>query len=163
MARSAVVVVDTDLGFNKIMADLLSLDRYEVLTGIQQGSKTTGKISNRRHQPVGLDIAQYAAQNEFGTREIPQRSFMRTAVDENLALITSYASQQLGLVIDGAETPRIAFNRIGLLMTNLIQKKIGQITFPPNSARTIAEKGSSKPLIDFGSMIAAVRYTTRKH
>lgn len=162
MARRAAVVVDTDLGFIKIMNDLLEADRYQLLVGIQEGSKTTGRISNRRHQPVGLNIAQYAAENEFGTRTVPQRSFMRTAFDENLALITRYASDQIGKVVDQNESIDVALKLVGQLMTGLIQKKITTITFPPNSAATIAEKGSSKPLIDFGSMLAAVRYTIRK-
>lgn len=162
MARRAVVVVDTDLGFDKIINDLLKLESYKLLVGIQEGSKTTGRISNKRHQPVGLNIAEYAAKNEFGTTKIPQRSFMRSSFDENLPLISSYASSQTRKVIDGVQKPELAFKSVGQLMTGLIQKKIRQITFPPNSKKTIADKGSSKPLIDFGSMIAAVRYTVRK-
>jgi HK97 gp10 family phage protein len=160
MARNAVVV-DTDLGFNKILRDLVAIDRYELLVGIQEGSKTTGKTSNGRKQPVGLNIAQYAAENEFGTRTIPQRSFMRTAFDQNIQVIDNFISQQLANVTDGASLDK-SFKLVGQLMTGLIQTKIRQITFPPNSKRTIVEKGSSKPLIDFGSMIAAVRYTIRK-
>jgi hypothetical protein len=39
-----------------------------------------------------------------------------------------------------------------------VQKKIRQITIPPNSPRTIAEKKSSKPLIDFGQMVQSVTF-----
>jgi hypothetical protein len=115
-----------------------------------------------RKQKAGLNIAQYAAQNEFGTREIPERSFMRTAFDENIQLISSFLTKEIGLVIDQKKTLDQALKLTGQLITGLIQKKIRQIVFPPNSPRTIAEKGSSKPLIDFGSMIQAVRYTIRK-
>lgn len=160
MARNAVV--DIDLGYNKIMQDLVRASGYSVLVGIQEGSKTIGKVKSGRKQPASENIAEYAAKNEFGTNEIPERSFMRTAVDENIPVITGAMSQQLGLVIDGNKTLRQAFDTVGILIGNLIQRKIRQITFPPNSQRTIAEKKSSKPLIDFGAMIAAVRHVVRR-
>lgn len=160
MARP--VVVDIDRGYAKIMQDLLKGDKYSLLVGIQEGSKTPGLVKRGRTQKAGLNIAQYAAQNEFGTREIPERSFMRTAFDENLTVIEGFVSKQIGLVIDQTQTIEQGLKLTGQVITGFIQKKIRAITFPPNSPRTIAEKGSSKPLIDFGSMIAAVRYTIRK-
>ena len=160
MARPAVV--DIDHGFDKIITDLIKAEKRTLLVGIQEGSKTPGMVKAGRKQKAGLNIAQYAAQNEFGTREIPERSFMRTAFDENIQLISSFLTKEIGLVIDQKKTLDQALKLTGQLITGLIQKKIRQIVFPPNSPRTIAEKGSSKPLIDFGSMIQAVRYTIRK-
>jgi len=161
MARRAAVV-DLDMGFNRIISDLQNASKYSLLVGIQEGSKTTGQVRAGRKQEPGLNIAQYAAQNEFGTNEIPERSFMRTAIDENINVITTAMNQELGLVIDGNKTLRNAFDTVGLVITGLIQRKIREIRFPPNSPRTIAEKGSSKPLIDFGAMIASIRHVVRR-
>lgn len=161
MARRAVVT-DTDLGFDRIMLELTTLQNYSILVGIQEGSITTGQTRAGRKQEVGLNIAQYSAQNEFGTDKTPERSFMRTAFDENINVIRGALAEQLGLVVDGNKTIRSAFDSVGILVANLIQRKIRQIRSPPNSPETIARKGSSKPLIDFGAMIAAVRHVVRR-
>lgn len=160
MAQRAVVV-DTDLGFTRIVKDLEKAESISVLVGVQEGSKTKGQWKNGVKQEVGLNIAQYAAQNEFGTDKIPQRSFMRTAIDENTSTIVNATSKQLGLVIDGQKTLRQSLDIVGLLVTGLIQRKIREIRFPPNSPYTIALKGSSKPLIDFGAMIASIRHVIK--
>lgn len=161
MVRRAAVV-DMDMGFDKIMHDLLELQKYSVVVGVQEGTLTHVEVKNGRTQKSGISIAQYAAQNEFGTNKIPERSFMRTAFDENINVITRFAAMQIGLVIDGNSSIRQAFGLIGQAMQGMIQRKIRQITSPPNSPRTIAEKGSSKPLIDFGQMINSIRYVIRK-
>lgn len=162
MARRAAVVVDTDMGFDRIIKDLSELQKYSVVVGVQEGTLTHVEVRNGRKQKAGISIAQYAAQNEFGTRTIPERSFMRTAFDENINTIERFAAIQIGLVIDGESSIRQAFGLIGQAMQGMIQRKIRQINSPPNSPRTIAEKGSSKPLIDFGQMIASIRYAIRK-
>lgn len=161
MARNAAVI-DIDLGFDKIIGDLLKADKYQLLIGIQEGAKTPGMVKNNHKQKAGLNVAQYAAENEFGTTKIPQRSFMRTAFDQNLKLIEAFTTDAIDRVIDGTSKLDTAFNEVGQFMTGLIQKKIRQITFPPNSKATIALKGSSKPLIDFGTMIASVRHVLKK-
>ena len=153
------VVVDIDLGFKKVMAQIAILSNAQVLVGVQEGSRTVAGF--RRGRPVkgGVNIAQYAAQNEFGTKDIPERSFIRSSFDENLPMIESFVVRQVGFVIDGTIDPIEMLKRIGLVMQSNITTKIRQIVTPPNSPRTIALKGSSKPLIDTGFMIAAIRYT----
>ena len=159
MARP--VVVDTDLGYKEIMREITKLSKLELLVGVQEGEVTSREVRGHHTRDAGVSIAQYAAENEFGTRETPQRSFMRSSFDENLPKIETYVAKQYGLVIDGKQKARTAVGLIGQVLTAMIQRKIRQITFPPNSAITIARKGSSKPLIDFGQMIASIRYAIR--
>lgn len=153
------VVVDIDLGFKKVMAQVNFLGKAQVLTGVQEGSRTVAGYTRGRRTPGGISIAQYAAENEFGTRYIPERSFMRSSFDENLPLIEAFVVRQAGFVIDGTIDPIEMLKRIGLVMQSNITTKIRQIVSPPNSPRTIAIKKSSKPLIDTGFMINAIRYT----
>lgn len=156
------VVVDKDYGFKDIMKILSDLD-YKLRVGFQDGDITHYQVdSNYRVKQPGESMADIAAQNEFGTRKIPERSFMRTAFDENIADITTYFSDQLGLVIDKAQNIQQALGLTGQLVTGLIQRKIRQIVIPPNAPFTIIQKGSSKPLIDFGQMIQSVRYVIIK-
>ncbi len=160
MARPAVV--DRDLGFRKIMKGITSLTNQEVVVGIVEGSLTHAMSKGNRKQTPGLNIAQYAAENEFGTRIIPQRSFMRSTFDENLPVIEDYVLNRYDAVVRGEETSTIALKKIGQLLQDAIKRKIDRIRTPPNSPRTIALKKSSKPLIDFGAMRAAVRYLIRR-
>ena len=162
MARRAAVVVDLDLGFNAILEEIERAGRKQVLIGIQEGAKTQAQSKNGRTQEAGVTIAQYAAYNEFGTDQIPERSFMRSTFDEKIDDIESLVIDQLGLVVDRAISVDAAYNRIGLMVAGMVQQKIRQIRTPPNSPITIARKGSSKPLIDFGQMIAAVRHVVKK-
>jgi hypothetical protein len=159
MARP--VVVDIDLGYDAILAEIEELQRSTLLVGIQEQAKTQSQTKNGRTQKAGLSVAEYAAKNEFGTREIPQRSFMRTAFDENLALIEKAVAIQYGKVIDGDISLQAGLGIVGQVIVGLIQRKIRAITFPPNSPATIARKGSSKPLIDFGQMVKSVTYAIR--
>jgi hypothetical protein len=153
------VVVDIDTGFKKVMAQTALLSKAEILVGVQEGSKTVSGYARGRKIPGGVSIAQYAAENEFGTKYIPERSFMRSSFDENLPLIEAFVIRQTGFVIDGTIDPIEMLKRIGLVMQSNITTKIRQIVSPPNSPRTIAIKKSSKPLIDTGFMINAIRYT----
>lgn len=159
MARP--VVADIDLGYKEIMKEIRKLSKLELLVGVQEGTVTSREVRGHHTRDAGVNVAQYAAENEFGTRETPQRSFMRSSFDENLPKIEEYVARQYGKVIDGTEKARVATGLIGQVLTAMIQRKIRQITFPPNSALTIARKGSSKPLIDFGQMIASIRYAIR--
>lgn len=160
MARP--VVVDIDLGYDAIMQEIEALSKAQLLVGIQEGAKTKAQTKKGRTQKAGLSVAEYAAKNEFGTRTIPQRSFMRTAFDENLNFIEETAAIEYGRIIDGEIDLAQGLGELGQTIVGLIQRKIRQIVFPPNSPETIARKGSSKPLIDFGQMIASVTYAIRK-
>lgn len=160
MVRRAVV--DRDLGYNRILKDLADLNHAEILVGFQAGDVTELEIRGDQRKEPGISMAQIAAYNEFGTDSIPERSFMRTAFDENIRQINAFIAEQYGLIIDGKETLDRAANLIGLAMTGLIQRKIREIRYPPNAPSTIAQKGSSKPLIDFGQMINSVRHVVRR-
>ena len=155
------MVVDIDLGFRAITREINSLQNVRIQVGFQEGEVTHTQTKGNRVQQPGLNMAQIAAQNEFGTATIPQRSFIRTAWDENINQINQVVEQQVGLIVDQRQTPAQSFATIGNVLVALIQRKIYQIRTPPNSPRTIALKGSSKPLIDFGQMVASVRYVVR--
>ena len=155
------VVVDIDLGFKKVMAQTALLSNAEVLVGVQEGSRTVAGYTRGRRTPGGVNIAGYAADNEFGvpSKKIPPRPFMTTSFDENLQIIEGFVTRQVGLVIDGTIFPIEMLKRIGLVMEKNVKTKIRQIMIPKNSDYTIAIKKSKKPLIDTGAMINSIRYT----
>lgn len=156
-------VVDRDLGFRRIVGEIIEDPRWSLLVGIQESAKVKPEIKGDRKSDSGASVAQYAAYNEFGTEKIPERSFMRTAFDENINRIESILNFQYGKFIDGEQSLRQALGLTGTAIVGMIQIKIRQIHNPPNSPETIARKGSSKPLIDFGQMVRSVTYAIRQN
>ncbi len=160
MARH-VVVKDIDLGLKKIVLEMEQLGKAEILIGIQEGSKTTLDYVRGRKSIPNLNIASYAAKNEFGTPEIPERSFMRSTFDQNIQAIENFVERRYAEIIDQQLSVSQGLGQIGKFLEGAVKDKIREIRTPPNSPRTIKIKKSSKPLIDFGQMFSSVRYVVR--
>ena len=141
---------DRDLGLKRFIRELQVAKVTEVVVGVQQGANNDGQ-----------QIAEYAAYNEFGTENIPERSFMRSAFDENLAEIRRDMNSQCGRVQAGQITMRTALGLVGLRHQDQIKNKIDTNIPPPNSPVTIALKGSSHTLIDTGAMKNSIHYIMR--
>lgn len=149
--KSKLRVQVTDLGWDRIKADLAELGTMKAEVGIQHGESVDG-----------VSLAAIGMFNEFGTKHSPERSFIRTAFDENTPGLIDAAGKLTQAVIDDAMTPDNAIRVLGELHQGQVVDKIDEITTPPNAPSTIARKKSSKPLIDTGDMRAAVRYLIRK-
>lgn len=142
-------VIDRDLGFNRIMRDLQKLDGMEVVAGIL---KDSGKAEN------GASYVDIATWNEYGTRRIPSRPFIRISADTNRQTWTKIAQQCVNGVIDG-DSPRDAAQVVGHRMVEDIRKVFGDKSkLAPNAPSTIKKKGHDKPLIDTGKLKATVNY-----
>lgn len=144
--------------FDKRISEIELLQNSYVLIGFQEGSATKPQVKGNRKKQGGKSQAQIAAENEFGTRYIPARPFMRTSFDENRQKIINAVSGEYNKIINGQSTVKKSLNLLGLLGVGLVQQKIRAIHYPPNSPRTVAIKKSSKPLIDFGQMVQSVRH-----
>ena len=147
MASSTKIV---DKGWNRIRRELRRAAVQEVVVGIQQGEMNDGQA-----------IAEYAAYNEFGTENIPERSFMRSTFDENLSGIKQDMDRRYGQVLKGELDVSRALGLIGLRHQDQIKDKIGSNLPPPNAPATIEKKGSSKTLIDTGAMKNSIHYLVR--
>lgn len=145
------VVRDIDLGWSKIMHNMNKLDKKAVKVGIQAGDKTDDGEK---------DLAYIAGVHEFGSSDghIPERSFLRTALDKNESKIESLKNNLAGKIVDGSTTPENALNLIGEAVTGMIQENITDGNFTPNAPATIKAKGSDKPLIDTSHMRNSVRH-----
>ena len=142
-------VIDHDLGFNRIMRDLQKLDGLEVVAGML---KDSGKASN------GASYVDIATWNEYGTKRIPSRPFIRISADTNKAAWSKMAQQAVNDVIDG-DSPREAAKVIGHRMVEDIRKVFGDTSKLKDSApSTIAKKGRNEPLVDNGEMRRRVNF-----
>lgn len=143
-------VTDRDLGLKAFIRQLEQARRVEVVVGILQGSTNDGQA-----------IAEYAAANEYGTKNIPERSFMRTSFDESVSKIQNDMNNEAGKVMAGQSDIRSALGVIGMKHVDRVKRKIGSNIQPKNADATIARKKSSRTLIDTGSMLNSVQYLVR--
>lgn len=144
--------------FDNRIKEIELLQNSFVLIGFQEGSVTKSQVKGKRRKKAGKSMAEIAAENEFGTRNIPARPFMSTSFDENRQKLVNAVTGEYEKIVAGESTVKRSLNLLGLLGVDFVQTKIRAIHYPPNSPRTIAIKRSSKPLIDFGQMIQSVRH-----
>lgn len=92
------------------------------------------------------------------TITIPERAFLRNGFDESKDEVVRNAEHVIGDVLSGTMSENQLFELVGLLLKSKIQDYARDLDSPPNHPYTIANKGSSSPLIDSGDMIGAIDY-----
>lgn len=153
-----------------IERELQKLAASHVLVGIQEGTVTkaqdmpvspqrTGPNSqNVRHKEGGQSMAYIGAVNEFGLEGIPARPFIGPAIDNNRSLIIRMMESEFDNIITGKSHADKVYTVLGKEVTELIHQQILDVHWPPLSQSWVDEKGSSKPLIDFGQMYDSINY-----
>jgi len=131
-----------------------------VKVGVFEGAAHSGETT-----PTGTLVAPIAAAHEFGTENIPARSFMRSTFAEKKEELPKYAARYLkanpGNVFG-------ALDVIGKRLSAAIQNKINWGIDPPLKEETIARKqrrGKQEPdtpLIDTGALQEAILYKVEK-
>lgn len=152
-ATVTVKVVDKDLGWEAIQSKLSSIRHKELRVGV---------LSSAGAHPSGATMAEIAAFQEFGTRSIPARPFLRTTLEENLAKYQRLAGRELSKALQpGGRTVKQVVNRLGLKIVADIQKKIVAIRTPPNAPSTIRQKGFDNPLIETGRLRQSINFEVK--
>lgn len=142
---------DTDNGYNDLVKRLFAGDKPTVAVGIfeKEGAATTGD---------GTTIIEVATWQEFGTEEIPERSFLRAWFDENIDKAGEALRRLMVSVVQGKRTKEQALELFGAWLQGQIQARISAGISPPNAESTIAKKGSSTPLIDKGQLRSSITF-----
>lgn len=127
-----------------------------------------GQRAAANHQQSGLTVAQLATIHEFGkvihqprmgrTIVIPERSFLRATIDQYQEAIARRDVLLAQGFMLGKLALKPAMELFGQYVVGLIQQRIANGIAPPNRPRTIARKGSSKPLIDTGQLRSSITY-----
>jgi len=146
-----MTVRDIDRGWNGIMRDLKNLDDSFTKVGVQQGE-------TRQDGAETSDMVIVAAVNEFGTRTIPERPFMRNAFDKNKGKIKKVQDELYSRILQNRISPRQGLGLLGEAMERLTKKEITDLRTPPNAPATVAKKGSSNPLIDTGQLRQSITH-----
>lgn len=112
----------------------------------------------------GTSVAYVAAIQEFGAPAvgIPPRPFMQPTVKEKKDTWVKTIEKSLPKVALGKMTAFDVLDLVGIQAAADIQTKISSIYTPPNAPATIRAKGSTKPLIDTGLMLASVQNAVNK-
>lgn len=112
-----------------------------------------------QHYPDGTNVAFVAAIQEFGApaMKIPPRPFMRPTIKAKEDSWANTIQKKIPTVVKGQMTGFDVLDLVGIQASADIQETISKVTTPPLSPITIARKGSAKPLIDTGLMMASVR------
>jgi hypothetical protein len=163
-------VTDTDRGYARILKDLASLNGADVFVGIRQEK---GQVMD---EDGDITVAGYATVNEFGSEDgrIPERSFLRSTVDEKEEKYQTLLAAQIGEVLDGKQTPDKALMTLGERAVRDVQMKIASNIGPANAESTYRKirapqarrKGGATPkgsgpkvtLIDTGRMRQSIDY-----
>lgn len=120
-----------------------------------------GAAANQSHGDSEHTNAEIGLFHEFGTRTIPERSFLRSTLRDPTRIEEFKALQArlLGAVLDGKMTADRALGLLGAWAAGAIQATITQSDIPPPlKPETVARKGSNKPLVDSGQLVRSISW-----
>lgn len=153
---------DTDRGWKKYKARATEMKRGAGVTvGIhaQEGAEPHGRPSKTNEPPQSILLIGYW--NEFGLG-VPERSFIRAWFDAAKGENYELAKRMLEAILHNKISMETALEQMGAKFAGEVQKRIAEGIPPPNAPSTIAEKGSSTPLIDKGQLRQSVTYARAK-
>lgn len=147
-------ITDTDPEFRILLSSLRTLRRTKIKVGV---------LPSAGRNSEGVDLVKVAAWNEFGTRHIPARPFMRIAADRNENVWNYYAEQCITEALQNGTDINQTFSILGEQIKRDVLLVFGSGEITPNKPATIRRKGSSVPLIDHGDLRRSIDYevTTR--
>jgi len=144
-------IIDKDLGFDRITRE------------ISQVSKNKAAVYVGIHGKSGSELVLRGAVNEFGSADgrIPERSFLRSTIDENVTEYTVELAKVVNDAITGKTTMKRGLSLLGERVVGDIKVKIREIRTPANAPMTIKLKGADNPLIDTGQMRNSIGYEVK--
>ncbi|MCB1007794.1 MAG: hypothetical protein KDB94_02760 [Acidobacteria bacterium] len=106
----------------------------------------------------GSTIAEVAAAHEFGTRHVPQRSFIGSTIDGEAAEIERVQAQALDGVVSGRLSAEQAADLVGLDAASRIRETIRSNVPPALAPATAKRKGDSRTLVDKGQLLNSIQH-----
>ncbi len=141
-----------DLGEKELMRKLADADRSFVTVGVHKDKR----------YPDGTSVALVAFFNEFGTQTIPERSFIRSAVNEKLKRIERLRNGFLRELTECQISVVKALEKLGFVIQTQIQNKIKSNVPPPNKISTLDQKLGRRTLIDSGRLLNSIAFEVKQ-
>jgi hypothetical protein len=148
----SLTLKDTDRGYKALTNRVFGVAKSKptINVGVLDGDAP--------HGDDAISVLQIAIFNEFGTNNIPARSFIRAWFDENEAKLREDLVKLMQSVVQGTRTKEQILELLGQRCVAEIQERISAGIDPPNAASTVAKKGSSTPLVNEGLLRSAISY-----
>ena len=142
---------DTDKGFKNINKLLKELNKVKLKVGVLSDAGVNSKTREY--------IADYAYYNEYGSVDIPVRSFMASTADEQKENWSNSMSKAYDEIIkDEGKGLDYHLSRIGEQVRADIVLKISSNIAPKNAQSTIDKKKSDRTLVDTGILKQSIKY-----
>lgn len=146
--------IGTDRRWQQILKKMLRIREPFVKVGVlaSQGGDDTDES--------GVTVLQVAVIHEFGApaANIPQRSFIRSTVDDRDAQLRAMIRKLLNRVVERRLSATKALDILGLWLASEIKKQIVSGIDPPLKQATVAAKGSTTPLVDTGRLLNSITH-----
>lgn len=142
-----MVVKVIDHGFKNYTDAMKALNTKVIAVGLFAG--------------VGDSVLKKAIYNEFGTKNIPERSFLRSTFNKEYKKVAGRFTQIVKGINKKDYRVQSKLKLIGVEQVEQVQQTITDIKTPPNAESTIRRKGSSNPLIDTGEMRSKISSEVR--
>jgi hypothetical protein len=186
LMSAAAKVIDQDLGWKKLRDSLVRTNEAKVVrVGVQgdEAQRDHDGINSVRLAAVhefgahinhpggtpyvitkdGAVFVNKGHPNPAGVTKpheivIPERSFIRSTIDEHAEQYHELVKKLAGMVIDGKMMTRQALGLLGARVVADIKRRIQRGIDPPLKQATIDRKHSSKPLIDKGQLLNSITH-----
>ncbi len=123
-------------------------DVYSILLGGLDLDISVG-VHDDEPRDDGISNAELAAIHEFGTSELPQRSFLRSFMDEHSSEIDGWIEEAANAVLGGEDPLRAAE-----VVANRLEEGVkAQIT---SGLQPVTKEGET-PLIDSGQLLNSIK------
>ncbi len=151
-----VKVRDRDRGLKKLKRNLKNTGKNLVKVGI------FGERADAAHAGTQKSNVEIAGFQEFGTKTIPSRSYIRATIDAEKVKIRRLQKKLAEQIIKRRTTEVQGLNLLGVFLTGAMQKRIQGGLSPALKPATIKRKGSSKPVIDTGQLIQSITFAVER-
>lgn len=140
------------------------LDLEKQLRLAKRASVDVGLISDKVGGQIygdGQTVLGVGAVHEFGSADVPQRSFIRAPFKIKAKESAAFIRGEFSKIADGKQSTAKAMGRIGANATNIVKGAFttkGYGTWPDIEPATKRAKGSSQPLIDTGTLRNSIHW-----
>jgi len=103
--------------------------------------------------PDGTSVIRVGTVHEFGSGNVPERSYLRSTMEENRREYRRIQKNMYKKVIKGKVSMKKALSMIGEKVKGDVQQKITDISEPPLKVRV-----GGNPLVDTGHLRSVINY-----
>lgn len=158
MIRSKITTTVKKDELTRILKEIKGFAKSYVTIGLHEGAGNYPGAGAPSVVEVGL-------WNEFGTATSPERSWLRSVIDESEAILNKWRDEAISNIVLKGWSVEKALEMMGLRIQILIQNKIKSNIPPVNAPSTLAAKKAHgvapNTLIDSGLMLRSVTYEVK--